>query len=224
MHHTRTHTHIGFRLVAMTVLPINNETLCYGSSDVGVTVHDSEPALRNAVQQAATKLNLAPHKFGNVTFYGPGIHTAISSARLPSWGQEGEKRCIPPVGAVVLLFSQWPTTCSLYSWHGRPQRSGKCALVALQMSTFILTMFSVFNISIQCRIPDTIWLTWGCYLLYVLLLLFADKRLNAAACFPQSNPVLCMYPHTFISPATCDTYTHTPHHVHHAHTYSHIHA
>lgn len=37
------------RMVACSVLPIGQDTLCYGSGDGGVTVHDSDPELNKKV-------------------------------------------------------------------------------------------------------------------------------------------------------------------------------
>ncbi len=63
----------GFRLVAMSILPISSTTigiyfssnrgllLVYGSSDAGATTHDSDKILRERVEWAAQKLNLKKH-------------------------------------------------------------------------------------------------------------------------------------------------------------------
>src|SRR5690349_20535631 len=55
----------GFRLVAMSILPIEKKkTLIYGSSDAGKTVHASDPYFNKMMSQAATKLNLKGHLCG----------------------------------------------------------------------------------------------------------------------------------------------------------------
>lgn len=56
--------YMGFRLIAISVLPVNKETLVYGSADAGHTVHNSDPAFSRCMEQAAKRLNLAPHSAG----------------------------------------------------------------------------------------------------------------------------------------------------------------
>eukprot|EP01133_Synstelium_polycarpum_P013644 gene13644-16064_t len=51
----------GFRLMAMSLLPINKTTLVYGSSDAGVTVHTSNTMFNHLFTSAARILNLRPH-------------------------------------------------------------------------------------------------------------------------------------------------------------------
>ena len=55
---------LGYRLVAMTLLPISQTTLKYGTSDGGVTVH-SDPTIAALMEAAGKHLNLAPHVCGS---------------------------------------------------------------------------------------------------------------------------------------------------------------
>ena len=55
----------GYRLIAISVLPVSSKTLCFGSSDAGRTVNDSDPMLRDLISIACKQLNLKPHKVGS---------------------------------------------------------------------------------------------------------------------------------------------------------------
>ncbi|KAL6050938.1 Clu domain-containing protein [Balamuthia mandrillaris] len=67
--------HRGFRLLAMSLLPIANSTLVYGSSNSGRTVQDSNPQVRRLMAAAAKKLNLKRHTAG-----------VLTSTAKPLWG------------------------------------------------------------------------------------------------------------------------------------------
>jgi hypothetical protein len=54
----------GFRLQAISLLPINKSTLAYGSSDGARTVHTSDSGLNECMRQAGVLLNLKPHRVG----------------------------------------------------------------------------------------------------------------------------------------------------------------
>jgi hypothetical protein len=56
----------GFRLLAMSVLPIGGETLRYGSADAGRTVHNGEadPEIASAAAELGATLNLRKHLAG----------------------------------------------------------------------------------------------------------------------------------------------------------------
>ena len=54
----------GFRVIAVSVLPIRRDTIRYGSCDSGVTVHARNDDLNAMMQEAARHLNLAPHVVG----------------------------------------------------------------------------------------------------------------------------------------------------------------
>lgn len=62
----------GFRLVAEALLPINKETICYGSSDGGESVHASGETLCLMMKTVGQELHLAPHLVKDKTLYGPG--------------------------------------------------------------------------------------------------------------------------------------------------------
>jgi len=54
----------GYRLLAMGILPIDKETIRYGSDDGGRTVHGDDPVLNRLMEQCGTRLNTAPHLVG----------------------------------------------------------------------------------------------------------------------------------------------------------------
>lgn len=57
--------YMGFRLIAMSILPISRNTIVYGSSDFGQTIHsNASPAAQAALKQLAKRLNLKPHYCG----------------------------------------------------------------------------------------------------------------------------------------------------------------
>jgi len=65
----------GFRLIAMSILPISKTTIVYGSSDGGHVVHHSVPEVNKRMRSAGKRLNLKEHKVGLkklVSVYGPG--------------------------------------------------------------------------------------------------------------------------------------------------------
>ena len=66
----------GYRLLAISLLPIHNGTLQYGSSDAGKTIHSNiNSEADNLVRDVCAKLNLKPHQIrhDNIvhTIYGP---------------------------------------------------------------------------------------------------------------------------------------------------------
>lgn len=67
----------GYRIIAMSMLPVNKETLKYGSGDSGVNVLDEEPELNDLMKLASERMNLKGHVTGlrtgyKKTIYGPG--------------------------------------------------------------------------------------------------------------------------------------------------------
>lgn len=63
----------GFRVLAISILPINDDSIIYGSSDAGRTVHSRSTEFNEKIDAAAKILNLKPH-FVNPTVQlsGPG--------------------------------------------------------------------------------------------------------------------------------------------------------
>eukprot|EP01103_Thecamoeba_quadrilineata_P014362 TRINITY_DN4268_c0_g1_i1.p1 TRINITY_DN4268_c0_g1~~TRINITY_DN4268_c0_g1_i1.p1 ORF type:complete len:1004 (+),score=207.99 TRINITY_DN4268_c0_g1_i1:8-3019(+) len=57
---------MGFRLIAMSVLPISGKTLIYGTSDGGTTVHNENRHLDFLMHITAKRLNIKPHRVGNL--------------------------------------------------------------------------------------------------------------------------------------------------------------
>jgi Clustered mitochondria/Translation initiation factor eIF3 subunit 135 len=53
--------YMGYRLVALSLLPIGSDTIVYGSNDGGNTMHASSSILNERMELAARKLNLATH-------------------------------------------------------------------------------------------------------------------------------------------------------------------
>eukprot|EP01087_Luapelamoeba_hula_P016079 TRINITY_DN4910_c0_g1_i3.p1 TRINITY_DN4910_c0_g1~~TRINITY_DN4910_c0_g1_i3.p1 ORF type:complete len:1148 (-),score=105.56 TRINITY_DN4910_c0_g1_i3:29-3472(-) len=51
----------GFRLTAVSVLPISKKTICYGSHDGGRTVYATYPAFNQRLEAIFQRLNLKPH-------------------------------------------------------------------------------------------------------------------------------------------------------------------
>ena len=64
----------GFRLIAMSILPISKSTIRYGSADAGKTIHKANKEINTKMQEAAEILNLKGHRTGTgrVMIYGPG--------------------------------------------------------------------------------------------------------------------------------------------------------
>lgn len=56
--------HLGHRLVAVSLLDIDDSTLVYGSGDQAATVHTRDGTMNAMMKQACTALNLAPHAVG----------------------------------------------------------------------------------------------------------------------------------------------------------------
>lgn len=54
----------GFRLIAMPVLPIGNDTIKYGSDDGGRTVHTDLPELNDVMKRVGERLNVKGHYVG----------------------------------------------------------------------------------------------------------------------------------------------------------------
>eukprot|EP01114_Cavostelium_apophysatum_P007036 TRINITY_DN1871_c0_g2_i1.p1 TRINITY_DN1871_c0_g2~~TRINITY_DN1871_c0_g2_i1.p1 ORF type:complete len:983 (-),score=328.43 TRINITY_DN1871_c0_g2_i1:78-3026(-) len=67
----------GFRLLAMSLLPITKETIRYGSNDSGLNIHDDLPELNELMKTAAIRSNLKGHvtglkSKGKKEIFGPG--------------------------------------------------------------------------------------------------------------------------------------------------------
>ncbi|KYR01650.1 hypothetical protein DLAC_11486 [Tieghemostelium lacteum] len=64
----------GYRLLALSQLPINKSTIVYGSCDGGKTVHSSVPEINKEMERIAGILNLRGHVVGlpKSFIYGPG--------------------------------------------------------------------------------------------------------------------------------------------------------
>jgi hypothetical protein len=54
----------GFRLVAMSILPVSESTIIYGTSDGGISVHKKHPKFNKMMKNAGLQLNMKPHTCG----------------------------------------------------------------------------------------------------------------------------------------------------------------
>lgn len=54
----------GFRLIAVSILPVNASTIVYDSNDSGHSMHDDHPRLSRLMQEAARTLNVKSHRAG----------------------------------------------------------------------------------------------------------------------------------------------------------------
>lgn len=76
---------LGFRVVAVSQLPIDSSTLVYGSDDGGSTVHNIDARAADAMKKVANSLNLSCHVVRNQEIWGPGdieIHKSFKDGKL----------------------------------------------------------------------------------------------------------------------------------------------
>jgi len=62
----------GFRIIACSLLPINQNTLKYGSCDGGKTINCEDEKLADLIKQTCTKVGLDSHLIKEKLIYGPG--------------------------------------------------------------------------------------------------------------------------------------------------------
>lgn len=55
----------GFRMTAQALLPLGKDSLKYGSSDAGRTVHKDDPEINELIKTAAVSLNIRSHVVGS---------------------------------------------------------------------------------------------------------------------------------------------------------------
>lgn len=98
----------GYRLVAMSVLPIDKSTLKYGSMDAGRTILHENKDLTTLISEASKQLNLKPHMVGPK---GAEVEV-VSAADLEGHvGHDGRfymldfSRSMPPVHSGVKVCS-----------------------------------------------------------------------------------------------------------------------
>lgn len=93
---------MGYRLQAMTLLPINKSTIIYGTPDGGKTIYDENPKFNAKMKLAAQKLRLKPHYVG----LSPNDKGVLMYSCADLEGHEGEDgryycldfaRCFPPI-------------------------------------------------------------------------------------------------------------------------------
>ena len=129
----------GFRLIASSLLPIDPaHSLIYGSMDSAATVHADDPDFNALMEQAALRLNIAPHPVGRAppytTLCGPadveghrgndGRFYLLDTARIfppeePSDTAIGMlihpgpwKTSAPSMSSIEVLISSWQTEVS----------------------------------------------------------------------------------------------------------------
>lgn len=68
--------YMGFRIIAMSLLPINKDTLVYGTNDGGIVIHNSNMKLYSLMKEAAEAINIKKHICGL---------RAMSGLRLRGW-------------------------------------------------------------------------------------------------------------------------------------------
>lgn len=56
--------YLGFRLIAMTHLPLSSGSLIYGSNDAGKTIYNKSPEFLEKLEETADILNIKPHMAG----------------------------------------------------------------------------------------------------------------------------------------------------------------
>lgn len=66
----------GFRIIAMSILPITEDTLVSGSCDAGATVHASCTEMNSQLEKAASMLNLEGHTCGTTPGQTRNLYTA----------------------------------------------------------------------------------------------------------------------------------------------------
>jgi hypothetical protein len=72
----------GFRLIATSLLPIEKDTIIYGSNDGGIEVHCDVEEVNQVMEQVGKTLNICEHGTGvqGKKLYGPGdleIHKGV---------------------------------------------------------------------------------------------------------------------------------------------------
>jgi hypothetical protein len=101
----------GFRLLAVSVLPVSRKTICYGSHDAGLTVHSDYPAFNRKLKGTYSSPLLPPRRFVPVSLTGtPSSGTAIFT-RLNLKGHRVKKKILYGPGGTR------PSPTHLYGQH-----------------------------------------------------------------------------------------------------------
>lgn len=64
--------YLGYRLVAMPVVPLCKDSIIYGSNDGAQTVHAESEPFNALMRRAAAELHLAPHAVGGKVLCSAG--------------------------------------------------------------------------------------------------------------------------------------------------------
>lgn len=67
--------YMGYRVIAMSLLPINRDTIIYGTNDGGRTIHSSNPGFDLLMAKTASALNIRPHICGIVPSGARKLHS-----------------------------------------------------------------------------------------------------------------------------------------------------
>jgi hypothetical protein len=60
---------LGYRLLCQSILPVNKDTICYGSNDYARTIHNDNSEFEQCMKRASQILNLKSHTNNSVTLY-----------------------------------------------------------------------------------------------------------------------------------------------------------
>jgi hypothetical protein len=98
----------GYRIVALPLLPIDKNTIVYGSADAGVTVHNSEQLVSEYMKKAGEEMHLAGHKVGSCVLYSAGdveVHRSKDEdAKDQYFYLLDLARCFPPESIEVVAW------------------------------------------------------------------------------------------------------------------------
>lgn len=123
----------GYRLVASVRLPISQNTLIYGSSDGGATIHQKDPIFNRMMEEAATHINIKQHEVA------PGVSLYSAVDMEGHKGTDGRYYVLdtarvfppePPLRTFIAVNIPNDTTSS-HKWSPSPP-IGEIELIAIR--------------------------------------------------------------------------------------------
>jgi len=69
--------YLGFRVIAMSLLPVSKDTLIYGTADAAKTIHSDSVEFNSLMKKAAARLNLSAHRAGRPNTAGVMVWSAV---------------------------------------------------------------------------------------------------------------------------------------------------